>query len=154
MVGCASDADGAWPSGTNTVRSATDDSGTNGGVIQLDSGGNGLEMTGELDPSKLHPHGDSSLDFVVRWGASENLHSTLHIPAAPELPVGLSPGQAAQLSELLEYLHLQSRTLVQSITLPEGKKDVLIDIQQWQELLDLQAQLAEYLRKIGEPESL
>jgi hypothetical protein len=115
--------------------------------------GNGLEMTGELDPSKLQQHGDSSLDFEVRWGASENLHSTLHIPAPPELPVGLSPGQAAQLSEMLEYLHLQSRTLVQSITFPEGKKDVAIDIHQWQELLDLQAQLAEYLRKIGEPEA-
>jgi hypothetical protein len=42
---------------------------------------------------------------------------------------------------------------VQAITLPEGKKDVLIDIHQWQELLDLQAQLAEYLRRIGEPEA-
>jgi hypothetical protein len=115
--------------------------------------GNGLEMTGELDPEKLQQHGDSSLDFEVRWGASENLHSTLHIPAPPELPVGLSPGQAAQLSEMLEYLHLQSRTLVQSITFPEGKKDVVIDIHQWQQLLDLQAQLAEYLRKIGEPEA-
>jgi hypothetical protein len=115
--------------------------------------GNGLEMTGELDPEKLQPHGDSSMDFEVRWGASENLHSTLHIPAPPELPVGLSPGQAAQLSEMLEYLHLQSRTLVQSITFPEGKKEVPLDIYQWQELLDLQAQLAEYLRKIGEPET-
>jgi hypothetical protein len=115
--------------------------------------GNGLEMTGELDPAKLHPHGDSSLDFEVRWGASENLHSTLHIPSPPELPVGMSPGQAAQLSEMLEYLHLQSRTLVQSITFPEGKKEVTIDIHQWQELLDQQAQLAEYLRKIGEPEA-
>jgi hypothetical protein len=115
--------------------------------------GNGLEMTGELDPEKLRPHGDSSLDFEVRWGASDNLHSTLHIPAPPELPVGLSPGQAAQLSEMLEYLHLQSRNLVQSITLPEGKKEVMIDIHQWQDLLDLQSQLAEYLRKIGEPEA-
>ena len=36
---------------------------------------------------------------------------------------------------MLEYLHLQSRTLVQSITLPEGAKQVTLDIQQWQELL-------------------
>jgi hypothetical protein len=67
------------------------------------------------------------------------------------LPDGLSPGQAAQLSEMLEYLHLQSRQLVQSITLPENSKVVTLDIKQWQELLDLQAQLAEYLRKIGDP---
>jgi hypothetical protein len=113
----------------------------------------GLNVTGELDPNRLVEEADSSLDFEVRWGASENLHSTLHIPAPPELPTGLSPGQAAQLSEILEYLHLQSRMLVQSVTLPEGVDKVTLDIKQWQELLDLQAQLAEYLRRIGEPET-
>jgi hypothetical protein len=65
----------------------------------------------------------------------------------------LGPGQAAQLSEMLEFLHLQSRRLVQSISLAEGAKTVTLDVKQWQELLDLQAQLAEYLRKIGEPEA-
>jgi hypothetical protein len=40
---------------------------------------------------------------------------------------------------------------VQSVSLPESAKDVKLDLIQWQELLDLQAQLAEYLRKIGEP---
>ena len=113
----------------------------------------GLNVTGELDPEKLAEHmGSSSLDFEVRWASSENLQSTLHIPSPPEMPQGLSPGQAAQLSEILEYLHLQSRTLVQSITLPEGADRVMLELAQWQELLDLQAQLAEYLRKIGEPE--
>ena len=112
---------------------------------------NGLNVTGELDPSKLIEEADSSLDFEIRWGESENLHSTLHIPAPPELPTGLSPGQAAQLSEMLEYLHLQSRTLVQSLTLPEDAKQVHLDLAQWQQMLDLQSQLAEYLRKIGEP---
>ena len=111
----------------------------------------GLNLTGELDQSRLAQDADSSLDFEVRWGESENLHSTLHIPNPPDLPAGLSPGQAAQLSEMLEYLHLQSRTLVQSVTLPEGVDKVTLDIKQWQELLDLQAQLAEYLRKIGGP---
>jgi hypothetical protein len=113
----------------------------------------GLNVTGELDPEKLSHHLDSSsLDFEVRWASSENLQSTLHIPAPPELPIGMSPGQAAQLSEILEFLHLQSRTLVQSITLPEGAQQVTLELAQWQELLDLQSHLAEYLRKIGEPE--
>ena len=113
---------------------------------------NGLKMTGELDISQMSQHLDpNSLDFEVRWGASDNLHSTLHIPVAPELPNGLSPGQAAQLSEIIEFLHLQSRTLVQSVTLPEGATHAKLDLSQWQIMLDLQAQLAEYLRKIGEP---
>jgi pSer/pThr/pTyr-binding forkhead associated (FHA) protein len=115
---------------------------------------NGLEVTGDLDPGKLsqQPEG-SSMDFELRWAASDNLHSTLHIPAPPDLPVGLSPGQAAQLSEIFEYLHLQSRTLIQSATLPEGQSHVKLNLNQWQDLLDLQSQLAEYLRKVGGPEA-
>jgi pSer/pThr/pTyr-binding forkhead associated (FHA) protein len=112
----------------------------------------GLKMTGELDIDKMSQNLDpSSLDFEVRWGASDNLHSTLHIPVPPELPNGLSPGQAAQLSEIFEFLHLQSRSLLQSVTLPEGATHAELDLSQWQQMLDLQAQMAEYLRKIGEP---
>ena len=112
----------------------------------------GLEITGELDSSKLSQHlKDDSADFEVRWGASDNLHSTLHIPVPPELPDGLSPGQAAQLSEIFEYLHLHSRSLVQSVTIPEDATQVKLELIQWQQMLDLQSQLAEYLRKIGEP---
>ncbi len=115
---------------------------------------NGLSVTDDLTPDKDEgDHGPESLDFELRWGASDSLHSTLHIPSAPELPSGLSPGQAAQLSEIFEFLHLQSRTLVQSAVLPEGASHFQIDVTQWQQLLDLQAQLAEYLRKIGEPEA-
>ncbi len=113
---------------------------------------NGLQMTDDLDVSNISNKSDSnSMDFELRWGASDTLHSTLHIPVPPELPAGLSPGQAAQLSEIFEYLHLQSRTLVQSVTLPEDATQLQLDLAQWQQMLDLQAQLAEYLRKIGEP---
>jgi hypothetical protein len=113
----------------------------------------GLAMTGELNPEELSKHLDASAsDFEVRWGESENLHSTLHIPAPPDLPAGLSPGQAAQLSEIFEYLHMQNRQLVQGVTLLEGTNHVKLDLKQWQSILDLQAQLAEYLRNIGEPE--
>jgi hypothetical protein len=115
---------------------------------------NGLGLTGDLDAAKISRHLDpNAMDFELRWGASDSLHSSLHIPTAPELPAGLSPGQAAQLSEVFEFLHLQSRTLVQSASMPEGASQFQIDLIQWQQFLDLQAQLAEYLRKIGEPES-
>jgi hypothetical protein len=113
---------------------------------------NGLPLTGEIDSGRTSQQLDpKASDFELRWGASENLHSTLHIPTAPELPTGLSPGQAAQLSEIFEYLHLQSRTLVQGVVLPDGATHAKLDLPHWQELLDLQAELAEYLRKIGEP---
>jgi len=94
----------------------------------------------------------SSSDFEQHWQASENLRSTLHLPAAPEIPEGLSPAQAAQLSEMLQYLHLRSRTLVQGGKLNETKRVVQFDLDQWQDFLDLQSQIAEYLRRIGEPD--
>lgn len=113
---------------------------------------NGLGLTGDLDPAKIAHLDSQSMDFEVKWGESEHLHSMLHLPTPPELPVGLSPGQAAQLSEVLEYLHLQSRNLLQSVAIPDGAKQIALDVAQWQAVLDLQAQLAEYLRRIGEPE--
>jgi hypothetical protein len=74
------------------------------------------------------------------------------MPMPPELPSQLSPGQAAQVSEILEYLHLRTRQLVQAASIEEDKARVVIPLAQWQELLDVQSQLAEYLRSIGEPE--
>ena len=37
------------------------------------------------------------------------------------------------------------------MTLPENATHAKLDMTHWQDLLDLQALLAEYLRKIGEP---
>lgn len=93
----------------------------------------------------------SSSEFEAQWHASENLRGNLHLPSAPEIPAGLSPAQAAQLSEMLEYLHLRCRTLVQGAKLNEAKRTVQFDLEHWQEFLDLQSQLAEYMRQIGEP---
>jgi hypothetical protein len=93
-----------------------------------------------------------SLSFELHIGASEDLQSTLHIPAPPDLPTQLSPGQAAQVSEILEYLHLRTRQLVQTAEIDEQHAKAAIPLMQWQELLDVQSQLAEYLRAIGDPE--
>ena len=94
-----------------------------------------------------------SLDFELNWAEYPDVHDVLHLLQPPELPDHMSPGQAAQLSEIFEYLHLQSRNLVQSISLPEGQSHVKFNLAQWQDLLDLQAQIAEFLRKVGGPES-
>ncbi len=112
----------------------------------------GLSSTSELKAGELVDHADSSsFNFELRLGAMEDLQGTLHIPLPPELPDQLGTGQAAQLSELLEYLHLRARQLVQSAIVEEDEKRVTISLDQWQDLLDLQSQLAEYLRLIGDP---
>jgi len=114
----------------------------------------GLSDTGDLRASDLAARADSSsLSFELRLGSSEDLQSTLHIPLPPDLPGELSAGQAAQISELLEYLHLRTRQLIQSARADEKQEQVTVTLAQWQDLLDIQSQLAEYLRMIGEPGS-
>jgi pSer/pThr/pTyr-binding forkhead associated (FHA) protein len=114
----------------------------------------GLSETGELRASELADRADAeSLSFELRLGSSEELQSTLHIPLPPDLPEKLTAGQAAQVSELLEYLHLRTRQLVQAATVDDEANQVTMSAAQWQDLLDLQAQLAEYLRLIGDPGS-
>jgi pSer/pThr/pTyr-binding forkhead associated (FHA) protein len=113
----------------------------------------GITETSELLADELAKRAESkSLSFELHLGASEDIQSTLHMPLPPELPTQLSPGQAAQVSEILEYLHLRTRQLVQAASIEEDKARVVIPLSQWQELLDVQSQLAEYLRAIGDPE--
>jgi len=115
---------------------------------------NGLSETDDLRAGDLAARADSSsLSFELRLGSSEDLQSTLHIPLPPDLPDELSAGQAAQISELLEFLHLRTRQLVQSAHVDETEKQVSITLARWQDLLDIQSQLAEYLRMIGDPGS-
>ena len=93
----------------------------------------------------------SSLDFELKWGDDDDLQATLHILQPPELPARLTPGQAAQLSELIEYLHIRIRRLLNSARVDDDREQVILDLRQWQNLVDLQARLSVYLRAIGEP---
>lgn len=108
--------------------------------------------TDQIDGSSLAKQLDSPEDLESGWDSSTQSRSTLHIPTPPELPDGLGPGQAAQLSELLEYLHLRTRALLEGLEVAEDTPSVEIKLDRWQELLDMQELLANYLRGIGEPE--
>lgn len=72
----------------------------------------------------------------------------------PELPDRLSPGQAAQLADLLNYLHLRLRNLLDAVKYQKDTEEVTLKQRHWQSLLDLQMRLATYLRQIGEPSSM
>lgn len=96
---------------------------------------------------------EESLDFDIESFEDMDFQSKLYWLEPPELPDRLSPAQAAQLSELLEYLHIRIRHLLASVHV-EGKAQqrINIDAHQWQNLVDMQSRLAEYLRAIGEPQ--
>ena len=93
----------------------------------------------------------AALDFELNFSDDPAARTTLHTLLPPELPTSLSPGQAAQLAEVLQFFHLRLRGLLDSVK-SKGKADrVTLDPRQWQNLLDLQNRLAGYLRDIGEP---
>jgi hypothetical protein len=113
--------------------------------------GNGLCGSHEFSTGEFAAGPNSgSLSFELKLGSSEELQGTLHIPAPPELPVGLGAGQAAQVSELLEYLHLRARQIVKNVSIDEKDQKAILTAEQWQDFLDLQSQLAEYLKVIGD----
>jgi hypothetical protein len=93
----------------------------------------------------------SSLDFELNWSEDADLQATIHALEPPELPERMTPGQAAQLAELLEFLHLRLRNFISSARTDSKSNKVQLDLRQWQALIDLQSRLAEYLREVGEP---
>lgn len=95
----------------------------------------------------------SAVDFELNWPESSEARRALHEIQPPSLPDRLSPGQAAQMSEVLQFLHIKIRHLLASVQPEEQPNRITLDYSRWQSLLDLQTRLAGYLKEIAEPES-
>jgi pSer/pThr/pTyr-binding forkhead associated (FHA) protein len=93
----------------------------------------------------------ASRDFELNFGDDPDAETLLHTLAPPGLPDALNPGQTAQLAEILLYMSLRLRGLLQSVASKPRSDRVTLDQQQWQKLIDLEARIAGYLRQIGEP---
>jgi len=104
------------------------------------------------DPEQLDKAAQiSSLDFELNWSEDADLQATIHALEPPELPERLTPCQADQQAELLQFVHLRLRNFISSARTDSKTNNVALDIRQWQALIDLQARLSEYLREVGEP---
>ena len=82
-----------------------------------------------------------------------SVRSPLLPSGPPPLPERLSPAQSAELAELLDYVQGVLREASEAAVMRAGAERVDLDFPQWQALLDLQARLAEMLRRIGEPQA-
>jgi hypothetical protein len=92
-----------------------------------------------------------SLEDELSLCDDSDVQATLHTLDVPELPERLTPGQAAQLAEVLEYLHIRIRQLLTTVKCDDKRDTVTLQFRQWQNLLDVHGKLAEYLRAIGDP---
>ncbi len=93
-----------------------------------------------------------SLDFELGCGADNDLQATMHTLEPPLLPGRMDAVQAAELSELLEYLHIRLRHLIADASMDDAEEVVEFGQQKWQDLIDLQSRLAEYMRTVGDPD--
>ncbi len=91
--------------------------------------------------------GDSvGLDYSTGLLQSRSVNSSSN---EVDVPKGLSPGQAAELRELLDHLHSRIRQVMESGVDQESK--VVIDLRAWQNLLMIQGDISEWIRAIEEP---
>jgi pSer/pThr/pTyr-binding forkhead associated (FHA) protein len=121
-----------------------------GRLARLRDDNNDGAMT--ADPEQIQKAANySSLDFELNWNEECDMQATLHALEPPDLPDRMTPGQAAQLAEILEFLHVRLRNLIHSASVENKTSKITLDLRQWQGLIDLQARLSEYLRLIGNP---
>ena len=115
---------------------------------------NGTPKNPTVDENSESLEGENQgdlLDYELNWSDDTDLQATLHLLEPPELPERLSPAQAAQLSELLEYLHIRVRNVLHSAHTKEDREMVEFEMRPWQDLIDFQARIAGYLRLISDP---
>ncbi|MCA9191382.1 MAG: FHA domain-containing protein [Planctomycetales bacterium] len=68
-----------------------------------------------------------------------------------QIPRGLSPGQAAELRELLDMLHMGIRSVIEHAVVNESEGTTSIDVRAWQSLLMTQSEVAEIIHAIENP---
>ena len=105
-------------------------------------------LTGEQIPVDAA----KDLDFEMSGISSAAKTIRTHDPE-PKIPERLSPSQAAQLSELLEFFHGQLGAIIESVKTPENAAYVKVDAVTWQLLLQAYSRTSELIRSVGDPDS-
>jgi len=91
-------------------------------------------------------------DFDLDPGLVESIRALSQLNKPPELPERLSPSQAAQLAELLEYFHARIGEVVNGVNINEKRPTINVDIATWQLILQVYCRLSELIRGISDPD--
>ncbi|MFN7733963.1 MAG: FHA domain-containing protein [Pirellula sp.] len=115
------------------------------------------QIFGEMAPSAPEvPRHLQSLGKSSEMEVDSELLRQSAEPAAlldgPKLPERLSPSQAAQLAEMLEYFHSRIGEVIDSTQISDKKSTITVNLATWQYLLQVYSRLAEMIRGIGDPE--
>lgn len=77
---------------------------------------------------------------------------SLQLEELPVIPDDLTPGQKAQLCEILDFLQNRLERLIETAETDESSEQVLLKQSAWQRLLDVQSRLATLNRTITDPD--
>ena len=119
-----------------------------------------------LDVSALLPWKGTSSRAIPAGGAEdadfslaedlnpEHLLSSLFFSERPELPLTLTAGQRARISDVLAYIHERLNGVVVTGLEPQQTVDNQIQVpwERWQNLLLLQRDLAQWLQAVSNPD--
>lgn len=102
---------------------------------------------------------DCTLPSIAEGSSGEFDEDTAELfpEGPPATPGHLSLQQRAELSDILAYLHDRIRrvisTGVEDDETDEDSQQMLVDWPAWQELIDVELEIARYLKRIAEPEA-
>lgn len=96
---------------------------------------------------------ESSIAMGLNHEAKSSIPAeVIQIQEVPSIPDGLSPGQKAQLCEILDYMQSRIHRLIDSARSDENNQEVMLKLSAWQRLLDTQSRLASMTRQIADPD--
>jgi pSer/pThr/pTyr-binding forkhead associated (FHA) protein len=98
------------------------------------------------------PHNTDPADFEMDSDLVQSVNQLKAISSLPELPERLSPSQAAQLAELLEYFHSRIGEIVNGVQIDDKSSKIQLDPATWHHILQVYSRLAEMIRGISDPD--
>jgi hypothetical protein len=114
-----------------------------------------LAAIGTENPTLAREMSSSEQSLMVEMGAEGDSPipaEVIQLQEVPSVPDDLSPGQKAQLCEILDYLQSRIHRLIETAKTDENGQDVSLKLSAWQRLLDTQARLAKMTRQIADPD--
>lgn len=114
-----------------------------------------LAAMGTENPTLAREMSSSEQSLLVEMGADGDSPipaEVIQLQEVPSVPDDLSPGQKAQLCEILDYLQSRIHRLIETAKTDENGQEVVLKLSGWQRLLDTQARLAAMTRQIADPD--
>jgi len=102
------------------------------------------------EPESVDPKSDA--DFELDSNVMVEASKQANLQSMPSIPDRLSPSQAAQLAELLEYIHYGIGEVVEGIQSNDQKGTVVLSQSNWQSFLQVYSNLSEMIRSIADPD--